>query len=85
MEVTLVASLVGFGTPPGIAHLGVVSWRLINFWVPLPLGAAAYLSLTVGQTERTGIDRIEALTEEARTHVKEAGPWRGPDKLGGKG
>ncbi len=85
MEVTLVASLVGFGTPPGIALLGVVSWRLVNFWVPLPLGAAAYLSLTVGQTDRTGIDRIEALTEEARTHVKEAGPWRGPGKPGGMG
>jgi uncharacterized protein (TIRG00374 family) len=77
MEVTLVASLVGFGTPPSIALLGVVSWRLINFWVPLPLGAVAYLSLAVGRTDDAGLDQIEALTEEARVQAREASPWRG--------
>jgi uncharacterized protein (TIRG00374 family) len=85
MEVTLVASLVGFGIPPGVALLGVVSWRLVNFWIPLPFEAAAYLSVVVGETDRTGIDQIEALTKEARTHVKQAGPWRGSARPDDKG
>ncbi len=77
MEVTLVASLVGFGVPPSIALFGVVSWRLINFWIPLPLGAGAYLALTVGRPSFAGIDEIEAITEEARVQAREASPWRG--------
>ena len=53
MEITLVASLVGFGVPPSVALLGVASWRLVNFWLPIPVGAATYLSLRVDTlTER---------------------------------
>ena len=47
VEVTLTSILVGFGTPRGIATLGVVAYRLINFWLPIPLGGLAYLSLQV--------------------------------------
>ncbi len=47
VEGVLVPSLVGFGTPRGIALLGVVGWRLVNFWLPIPVGAASYLSLRV--------------------------------------
>jgi uncharacterized protein (TIRG00374 family) len=49
VEATLTSLLVGFGTPRGIAVLGVVTYRLINFWLPIPLGGLAYLSL---QTHR---------------------------------
>lgn len=45
VEGVLVPSLVGFGTPRGIAILGVITWRLLNFWLPIPAGAATYLSL----------------------------------------
>lgn len=45
VEGVLVSSLVGFGTPRGIAILGVLAYRLINFWLPIPAGAPAYLSL----------------------------------------
>jgi putative heme transporter len=37
--------LVGFGTTKDIATLGVIVWRLFNFWAPIPLGGLAYLSL----------------------------------------
>ena len=47
MEATLSGILVGFGTPRTIAIWGVISWRLVNFWLPIPLGGAAYLSLRV--------------------------------------
>ncbi len=48
VEAALTTSLVGFGTPRGIAILGVISYRLINFWLPIPGGALAYLSLGIG-------------------------------------
>lgn len=47
IEFTLSGALVGFGVPASIAYLGVISWRLINFWLPIPLGGASYLSLRV--------------------------------------
>jgi len=48
VEGVMVPALIGFGTPGAAALLGVIGWRLLQFWMPLPLGAAAYLSLTVG-------------------------------------
>jgi uncharacterized protein (TIRG00374 family) len=45
IEGVLIPSLVGFGTPRGVAVLGVVSWRLFNFWAPIPTAGACYLSL----------------------------------------
>lgn len=47
VETVLTSSLVGFGTPRGIALFGVLSYRLVNFWLPIPLGGLAYLSLQV--------------------------------------
>ena len=38
MEATLSGILVGFGTPRTIAIWGVIAWRLVNFWLPIPLG-----------------------------------------------
>ncbi len=52
VEAALTTSLVGFGTPRGIAILGVISYRLINFWLPIPGGAIAYLSLGTGAQSR---------------------------------
>lgn len=47
VEATLTSTLVGFNTPRGVAILGVVGYRLVNFWLPIPLGGLAYLSLQV--------------------------------------
>jgi uncharacterized protein (TIRG00374 family) len=48
VEATLTATLVGFGVPNGVAVLGVITWRLFQFWLPIPFGGLAYLSLHVG-------------------------------------
>lgn len=63
VEATLTSTLVGFDTPRSIAILGVVSYRLINFWLPIPIGGLAYLSLhldphPVGRRQRW--DRLVA-------------------------
>lgn len=45
VEAFLIPALVGFGTPRGVAILGVLAWRAFNFLMPIPVGLAAYLSL----------------------------------------
>jgi hypothetical protein len=47
LELTLIGILVGFGPPRAIVILGVVAWRLVNFWLPIPVGGISYLSLRV--------------------------------------
>ena len=37
--------LVSFGLTRSVATLGVLGWRLVNFWLPIPTGALAYISL----------------------------------------
>jgi uncharacterized membrane protein YbhN (UPF0104 family) len=39
--------LVSFGVTRSVATLGVLSWRLVNFWLPIPAGAIAYVSVKV--------------------------------------
>jgi uncharacterized protein (TIRG00374 family) len=55
VEVVLVSLLTFFGAPVGAATLGVLLYRLVNFWLPIPLGALAYLSLQVKEA-REGIE-----------------------------
>jgi len=37
VEITVIAILKGFGVPGGVAAAGVLSWRLVNFWLPITL------------------------------------------------
>ena len=46
IEFFLVPTLVGFGVPKGAALLAVLSYRFFNFWLPIPAGGVAYLSLS---------------------------------------
>jgi hypothetical protein len=39
--------LVGFGLTRSVATLGVLAWRLVNFWLPIPTGAISYITLKV--------------------------------------
>ena len=48
IEGVLVPTLVALGSPYGIAVLGVTAWRLVQFWMPIPLGGVSALSLVAG-------------------------------------
>jgi hypothetical protein len=52
IETVLTSTLVGFGAPPSVALLGVLSYRLVNFWLPIPLGGVTFLSLHVDPGDR---------------------------------
>ena len=45
IEGVLIPTLTGFGVPRSTAILGVLAYRLVNFWLPIPVGGIAYLSL----------------------------------------
>ena len=47
IEAVLPLLLAGSGVTRGIATLAVIGWRLVNFWLPIPFGAGAYLSLAL--------------------------------------
>jgi putative heme transporter len=67
VEATMIPLLTLFGCDRGIATLGVVAYRLVNFWLPIPLGFLAYLSLQVEQEAADGRRRAaERRAEELR-------------------
>ena len=43
VEATLIGVSVAFGAPREIAVVAVLGYRLVNFWLPLPVGLAAYI------------------------------------------
>ncbi len=51
VEGVLVPTLVAMGSPYGVAVLGVTAWRLVQFWMPIPLGAVSAVSLAAGSRQ----------------------------------
>jgi len=43
VEATLIGVSVAFGAPREIAVVAVLGYRLVNFWLPLPVGLVAYI------------------------------------------
>jgi uncharacterized protein (TIRG00374 family) len=58
--------LVSFGVTRSVATLGVLGWRLVNFWLPIPAGAAAYVSLKVPRG--AGVKAMRAAVSTMMTH-----------------
>jgi len=71
VEAVLTSALVGFGAPRGTAVLGVIAYRLVNFWLPIPVGGLSYLSLKVGPVS-TGEERAATLRRAAEESIAEA-------------
>ncbi|KKQ74499.1 MAG: hypothetical protein US94_C0003G0017 [Berkelbacteria bacterium GW2011_GWB1_38_5] len=44
-EASLSLIFIGFGVPPSISLAAVLVFRLISFWLPIPIGLASFLSL----------------------------------------
>jgi uncharacterized protein (TIRG00374 family) len=84
VEATMIPLLTFFGCDRGIATLGVVTYRLVNFWLPIPLGFLAYLSLEVGQAtaegrrraaERRRAEELRQLTERGLQEAEDRRSW----------
>lgn len=62
VEASSIGLLVSFGVPNQVATLSVLGWRLVNFWLPIPVGAICYISLRVQRGAGLG-ERRRALAE----------------------
>ena len=49
VEFVLITMLAGFGLTEGQALSGVLAYRAVNFWLPIPFGGLAYASLELEQ------------------------------------
>jgi uncharacterized protein (TIRG00374 family) len=74
IEAILIPTLVGFGTPRAEASVGVVVYRLINFWLPIPVGAVSYVAVerVVAADRRRGF--LGEINEQAE-HLPAVAPW----------
>ena len=76
VEAVLTSTLVGFGTPRGIAILGVIGYRLVNFWLPIPVGAASYVSIRArGASRQRKAIELETLYQEATRSSENVAEW----------
>ena len=66
---------MGFGLSRSVATLGVLTYRVAQYWLPILLGGLAYLSLRVGPwsiARRDRLERFRVLAKE-ETEVFESG------------
>jgi len=76
VEAVMTSTLVGFGTPRGIAVLGVIGYRLVNFWLPIPVGALSYVSLRArGASRQAKAQELEAAYRDARESAEDLSTW----------
>ena len=61
VEGVLIPTLVGFGADRTSAALGVASYRLVQYWLTLPIGGISYMTLKYGPWSLTRARRLEKL------------------------
>jgi uncharacterized protein (TIRG00374 family) len=44
-EALMIPALIAFGSPRSAAVLGILTWRVLAYWLPIPMGALAFGSL----------------------------------------
>ncbi len=59
VEGTLIPLTIAFGAPASAAVLGVLTWRVLQFWLPVPAAGACYLGLRLSGRLDRGRDRHE--------------------------
>ena len=76
VEAVMTSTLVGFGTPRGVAVLGVIGYRLVNFWLPIPVGALSYVSIRArGASRKAKAQELETAYQDARESAEDLPTW----------
>ena len=82
IEASCATLLVSFGVTRSVATLAVLGWRLVNFWLPIPVGGVAYISLRVPRGSGLRAQR-QALVDMAAEAKRPGGePKSGPSAEG---
>jgi uncharacterized protein (TIRG00374 family) len=72
IEGILIPALHGFGVPLDIAGPAVLGYRVVNFWLPIPVGGVSYLTLrfeSVSWRQRLSNARDEIVEHPSRTSL----------------
>jgi uncharacterized protein (TIRG00374 family) len=72
VEGIYIPTLVWFGIRRRVATLGVASYRLAQYWLPILLGGLLYASLRVGPWSIERRDRLDRLRDIARRETAES-------------
>lgn len=79
IEATLLSTLAGFGQGSRTAiAIGIAAYRIAQFWLPIPVGALAYLSLRLGPfslRRRARLGSLRKLAEEALATKEDRLTW----------
>jgi uncharacterized protein (TIRG00374 family) len=78
VEGIYIPTITGFGLTRSQASLGVLGYRLAQYWFPMLLGAIAYLSLRVGPwsiERRDGLDRLRTVAHESIRDDTDSMEW----------
>lgn len=52
VESLLVPAMAAAGAPAGVAVAGVLTWRLLQYWLPMPVGGCCWASLSATRRPR---------------------------------
>ncbi|CAB4784660.1 MAG: flippase-like domain-containing protein [Actinobacteria bacterium] len=78
VEGIFIPTLVGFGLTRSIATVGVLSYRIAQYWMPLIVGAIVYLSLRIGPwaMDRAGkLESFRRVAVDAAEHPSNKYNW----------
>jgi len=81
IEGILIPALHGFGVPLYVAGPAVLGYRVVNFWLPIPVGGVSYLSLrfeSVSWRQRLSSAREEMVEHPSQPSWNGAKPARRP-------
>jgi len=70
VEGIYIPSLVGFGLARRTATVGVLSYRVAQYWLPIVVGWACYLSLRVGPFAIDRKHRLQPISRLAQTQTE---------------
>jgi hypothetical protein len=73
VESVAITLITSFGPTKSVSTLAVLGWRLVNFWLPIPIGAATYTSLRLGRGASLSARRhaLSTMVEEAKSSSEE--------------
>jgi uncharacterized protein (TIRG00374 family) len=70
LDVTLASMLLGFGVPSAAVGLGIPAYRIVQYWLPIPVGAGAYFSLRFGPFKLERGHGLRRLRDETAEFVR---------------
>ena len=70
VEGIYIPSLVGFGLARRTATVGVLSYRVAQYWLPIVVGWSCYLSLRVGPFAIDRKQRLQPISRLAQTQTE---------------